>query len=194
MGLVEIVVLGIALSADAFAVTISNTFVYSAESRQRLFLMPVMFGLFQGLMPTAGYFAGGLAAEFIERYSGIVALVILGIIGGNMVREGAGSLLRKRRGEEEPEAGEDAAERHLTFGELVFQSFATAIDAFAVGVTLRAEAVQIVPAASIIALTTFACCCIALAIGRRLGRLLGDRAEVVGGLVLIGIGLKAFFA
>lgn len=191
MSIIEILVLGVALSADAFAVTISNCFVYASESRKRLLLMPLMFGLFQGLMPLAGYFVGGLAAEIIEKYSGIVTLVILGIIGGNMVREG---IMAIRGGDDEPEEGTGPVAKRLTFSALLVQAIATAIDAFAVGVSLRAQAVNIVVAASIIACTTAACCCIALVIGRRLGKILGDRAEVVGGIVLLIIGIKAFLA
>lgn len=192
MGIVEILVLGVALSADAFAVTISNTFVYTGEAKARLALMPVFFGLFQGLMPLLGYFVGGLAAEVIEEYSGIITLIILGFIGGNMVREGVCALLGL--GDDADEPGNGPAVKRLTVATLLVQAIATAIDAFAVGVSLRAQAVAIVPAATIIALTTAACCVIALLIGRKLGEVLGDRAEVAGGVVLIIIGLKAFFA
>lgn len=191
LSLLEIILLGVALSADAFAVTISNTFVYASESKRRLVLMPVMFGLFQGLMPLLGYFAGGLAAEVIERYAGIITLVILGIVGGNMIREGAEALLHPEEGEAE-HAGPVA--KRLTMVTILAQAVATAIDAFAVGVSLRAQAVNIVVAASIIALTTFALCLVALAMGRKLGEVLGDRAQVAGGIVLVLIGLKAFFA
>lgn len=191
LGLLEIILLGVALSADAFAVTISNTFVYASESKRRLVLMPVMFGLFQGLMPLLGYFVGGLAAEVIERYAGIITLVILGIVGGNMIREGAEALLHP--GEDEAEHAGPVAKR-LTMVTILAQAFATAIDAFAVGVSLRAQAVNIVVAASIIALTTLVLCLAALAMGRKLGEVLGDRAQVAGGIVLVLIGLKAFFA
>ena len=191
LGLLEIILLGAALSADAFAVTISNTFVYASESKRRLVLMPVMFGLFQGLMPLLGYFVGGLAAEVIERYAGIITLVILGIVGGNMIREGAEALLHP--GEDEAEHAGPVAKR-LTMVTILAQAFATAIDAFAVGVSLRAQAVNIVVAASIIALTTFVLCLAALAMGRKLGEVLGDRAQVAGGIVLVLIGLKALFA
>ena len=191
LSLLEIILLGVALSADAFAVTISNTFVYASESKCRLVLMPVMFGLFQGLMPLLGYFVGGLAAEVIERYAGIITLVILGIVGGNMIREGAEALLHPD--EDEAEHAGPVAKR-LTMVTILAQAFATAIDAFAVGVSLRAQAVNIVVAASIIALTTFVLCLAALAMGRKLGEVLGDRAQVAGGIVLVLIGLKAFFA
>lgn len=191
LSLLEIILLGVALSADAFAVTISNTFVYASESKRRLVLMPVMFGLFQGLMPLLGYFVGGLAAEVIERYAGIITLVILGIVGGNMIREGAEALLHP--GEDEAEHAGPVA-KCLTMVTILAQAFATAIDAFAVGVSLRAQAVNIVVAASIIALTTLVLCLAALAMGRKLGEVLGDRAQVAGGIVLVLIGLKAFFA
>lgn len=194
MGLLEIIVLGVALSADAFAVTISNTFVYASESRSRLMLMPLMFGLFQGLMPVAGYLLGGLAAEAIEAYAGVITLVILGLVGGNMIREGVCALrgAGEQDGPEEPGAGPVA--RRLTLVTVLAQAIATAIDAFAVGVSLRAQAVSVVVAAPIIALTTFLCCVAALALGRKLGEVLGDRAQVAGGIVLVLIGLKAFLA
>lgn len=192
--LLEIIVLGVALSADAFAVTISNTFVYASESRSRLMLMPLMFGLFQGLMPVAGYLLGGLAAEVIETYAGVITLVILGLVGGNMIREGVCALrgAGEQDGPEEPGAGPVA--RRLTLVTVLAQAIATAIDAFAVGVSLRAQAVSVVVAAPVIALTTFLCCVAALALGRKLGEVLGDRAQVAGGIVLVLIGLKAFLA
>ena len=194
MGLLEIIVLGVALSADAFAVTISNTFVYASESRSRLMLMPLMFGLFQGFMPVAGYLLGGLAAEVIETYAGVITLVILGLVGGNMIREGVCALRGsgEQDGPEEPGAGPVA--RRLTLVTVLAQAIATAIDAFAVGVSLRAQAVSVVVAAPVIALTTFLCCVAALALGRKLGEVLGDRAQVAGGIVLVLIGLKAFLA
>lgn len=127
MGLLEIIVLGVALSADAFAVTISNTFVYASESRSRLMLMPLMFGLFQGLMPVAGYLLGGLAAEVIETYAGVITLVILGLVGGNMIREGVCALrgAGEQGGPEEPGVGPVA--RRLTLATVLAQAIATAI-------------------------------------------------------------------
>lgn len=188
MSLGEILLLGLALSADAFSVTISNTFVYGSESKRRLLLMPLFFGVFQGGMALLGYFLGGLWAQLIERYAGIVTLVILGFIGGNMIREGVEALRNPEEASRQQEGG------RLTVGLLVFQAIATAIDAFAVGVSLRAQSVEIISASLIIGCTTAVCCVIALIIGKRLGPLLGDRAEVVGGIVLVLIGLRAFLS
>ena len=79
MGLLEILMLGVALATDAFSVTISNTFAFDDHGVSRLMRMPLFFGLFQFGMPLAGYFVGGIAAELIEKYAGIVSLVILGL-------------------------------------------------------------------------------------------------------------------
>lgn len=187
MHLIEIVVLGVALSADAFAVTISDAFSYPSESRARRALIPVAFGLFQGLMPLAGFVLGGLAGEVIETYSGVVTLVILGVLGGNMAREGVVAML----GDGEGPQGPGPKVRRLTVATVLFQAVATAIDAFAVGVSLRAQGADIALAAPAIALTTCLLCVVALVIGRRVGERLGDKAQVAGGLVLVAIGVKA---
>ena len=187
MGLVEILVLGLALSMDAFAVTISNSFVYQHESRARMMLMPVFFGVFQGVMPLLGFFLGTFAASFIERFAGIISFVILAFIGGNMIVEGVKAI----RGGGENEEHDSIAQKHLTIPTVFVQAIATSIDAFAVGVSLLAAGANIAVASPVIAATTFACCVVALFVGKRFGSLLGDRAQIVGGVVLVCIGLKA---
>ena len=192
MQLMELVVLGVALSADAFSVTISNMFSYAGERRSRLYLMPVVFGLFQGLMPVAGYVLGGVAATFIERYAGVVTLLILGCLGGNMIREGVNALRSPAAGPQAADSQDGPAPGRLTVPLLLFQGVATAIDAFAVGVSLRAQGVNLALAALVITLTTFLCCLAGIPLGRRFGELLGDRAQIVGGVVLVAIGVRAF--
>ncbi|MFC2670469.1 manganese efflux pump MntP family protein [Lancefieldella parvula] len=182
--------LGVALATDAFSVTISNTFAFDDHRFSRLMRMPLFFGFFQFGMPLAGYFVGGIAAELIEKYAGIVSLVILGFIGSNMLYSGY-KAFREDASEEEEESQQDATK--LSFGKLIFQAIATAIDAFAVGVSFRAHSVDILVASALFGIITAILCTIALFIGKKLGLLLGDRAEMVGGVVLILIGLKAFF-
>ena len=191
MGLLEILMLGVALATDAFSVTISNTFAFDDHGVSRLMRMPLFFGLFQFGMPLAGYFVGGIAAELIEKYAGIVSLVILGFIGSNMLYSGYTALKEDASEEEEEEAQQSAMT--LSYGKLVFQAVATAIDAFAVGVSFRAHSVDILIASALFGIITANLCTIALFIGKKLGSLLGDRAEMVGGVVLILIGLKVFF-
>ena len=195
MGLLEILMLGVALATDAFSVTISNTFAFDDHRFSRLMRMPLFFGLFQFGMPLAGYFVGGIAAELIEKYAGIVSLVILGFIGLNMLYSGYKALKEDASEEDEEEAQQDAQQgaTTLSYGKLVFQAVATAIDAFAVGVSFRAHSVDILVALVLFGIITAILCTIALCIGKKLGSLLGDRAEMVGGVVLILIGLKAFF-
>lgn len=195
MGLLEILMLGVALATDAFSVTISNTFAFDDHRFSRLMRMPLFFGLFQFGMPLAGYFVGGIAAELIEKYAGIVSLVILGFIGSNMLYSGYKALKEDASEEDEEEAQQDAQQdaTTLSYGKLVFQAVATAIDAFAVGVSFRAHSVDILVASALFGIITAILCTIALFIGKKLGSLLGDRAEMAGGVVLILIGLKAFF-
>lgn len=201
MSIIEIVILGVALAMDAFAVTISNVFCYRGASRARLLMLPIAFGLFQGLMPLLGYFLGGLVGDIIEQYAGIVTLIILGLIGGNMIKEGIQELREAKAsgevdatgaGEGDRDNSSDAAQ--LALKVVLIQAVATSIDAFAVGVSLRAASVNIVEAAGIITLTTFLCCLVALVIGKRFGTMLGERAEIVGGIVLVAIGVKALFS
>ena len=191
MGLLEILMLGVALATDAFSVTISNTFAFDDHRFSRLMCMTLFFGLFQFGMPLAGYFVGGIAAELIEKYAGIVSLVILGFIGSNMLYSGYKALKEDASEEDEEEAQQDAIT--LSYGKLLFQAVATAIDAFAVGVSFRAQNVNILMAAVLFGIITAILCIVALFVGKKLGSLLGDRAEMVGGVVLILIGLKAFF-
>ena len=195
MGLLEILMLGVALATDAFSVTISNTFAFDDHRFSRLMRMPLFFGLFQFGMPLAGYFVGGIAAELIEKYAGIVSLVILGFIGLNMLYSGYKALKEDASEEDEEEAQQGAQQgaTTLSYGKLVFQAVATAIDAFAVGVSFRAHSVDILVASALFGIITVILCTIALFVGKKLGSLLGDRAEMVGGAVLILIGLKAFF-
>lgn len=176
----EIVLLGVALSMDAFAVTISNMFVYKKMSAARSLLMPLFFGLFQGLMPLIGYLAGQLVSGFITQYAGIITFVILGFIGGKMIWDVF---------HEENSKHENAQD--LTLSVLFFQAIATSIDALAVGVSFAALDVSIAFAVCVIAATTGLCCIGALLIGKRFGEKLGDKATLIGGVVLVLIGIKA---
>jgi putative Mn2+ efflux pump MntP len=189
VGIFEIVLVGLALSMDAFAVTVANVFCFPDASRRKLLLMPLLFGVFQGVMPLLGYLAGSFAAEIISSYAGIVSLVILGVIGGKMIRDGVLALREAKV--EGLVCKRDVAS--LKFRSLLAQSFATSIDAFVVGVSFLAAGANIALAAPIVAVTTALCCLGALFLGKRFGALLGDRAQIAGGIVLVAIGLKAMF-
>ena len=145
--------IGIALSADAMSVTICNLIANPRMGRGWALAMPVAFGLFQGLMPLLGYFAGSLAAQVIEAYAGIVAFVILAFIGGKMIRDGVSA------------TGEVEDGGRLGWMALLTQAVATSIDAFAVGVSFVGRSQAIFAHCAIIALCTFALCALMLLIG-----------------------------
>jgi putative Mn2+ efflux pump MntP len=192
--LIELFIIGLALSMDAFAVTISNSCAYPNATRAQRLAMPITFGVFQGLMPLAGYFIGSFAAQLIDRYAGLVALIILGIIGGRMIGSGYRALrAASNDGGGRPAPDDGGGKGRLSFGALIAQGIATSIDALIVGVSFLALGANIAVAAPLVAATTFVCCLIALSLGKRFGVLLGDKAEIIGGAVLILIGIKALF-
>lgn len=180
MSVVEIVILGLALSMDAFAVTISNSFAYPKISRARSFSMPLAFGFFQFLMPVVGFVLGQLVSDFITQYAGIITFVILGFIGGKMIWDAF-----------HEEEGEEASGQTLTMPVLLFQAVATSIDALAVGVSFAALEVNVLTSSGIIGVTTALTCIVALVIGKRFGNALGEKATIIGGVVLVLIGLKS---
>ena len=173
MSISEIVLIGIALSMDAFAVCIASSMVYTNMTGLRKLSMPILFGLFQGIMPILGFFLGSLFASFIEKWSGPISLLILGIIGINMIREGLAK-------------DEETEPKKLTLWILL-------VHAFAVGVSFAANSANIWQSAPIIAVTTFVLSLIALFVGTKAGEKLGDKAEILGGIILIIIGIKSLF-
>lgn len=180
----EALVLGVALAMDAMAVTLSNSLCEPDMPTSKKLAMPVLFALFQMAMPIAGFFGGTLVAPLIEAYAGIVSLVILGFVGGKMIWEAVQEL-------REPE---QCPTTHLTYPTIFFEAIATSIDAFVVGVSLAAAGANIVLYGAAIGITTLVCCLAVLALGGQLGAHFGPRAEVVGGIVLIIIGLRAFLS
>jgi putative Mn2+ efflux pump MntP len=184
MNYLTIFFIGIGLSMDALAVTLSNAMCIPRLTRAQKLSMPLLFGLFQALMPLGGYFVGSFFAHIIEMVAGPFTLVVLGVLGANMVREGVHDLRKP----------EEAVEQVFSVKLIVLQAVATSIDALAVGVSFAAyESISIVPAVTIIGLTTFAICIVAVEVGRRLGDRFGARAQVAGGLILITIGVLAMF-
>ena len=181
MDLADILLIGAGLSMDAAAVSMTNGMVYKNLTGVRYAAMPAFFGAFQMLMPILGYYAGGLFADIMAKYSGIVVFVILGIIGGKMIKEGFDDIKKH----------ETAPSRVMDLKTLLFQAVATSIDAFAVGIGFSALGIGIIGPSAIIGATTAVIVVIAILIGRKFGDMLGSRAEVLGGAILVIIGIKA---
>lgn len=182
MGIIEIILIGIGLSMDAVAVSMTNGMVYKTMSRNTTMLQPIYFGMFQGIMPLlGGFLSGSILAEAISSYSGYIILVILGIIGIKMVKDGYKS-----------QKDEACVRPNMSNRLLIAQAFATSVDAFAVGIGLSLLDVNLLYAASIISITTFILVIVSIRIGKKFGDYLGCKAEMLGGVILISIGLKAF--
>ncbi|MBN7773788.1 manganese efflux pump MntP family protein [Clostridium aminobutyricum] len=191
MTLIEIIFIGIGLAMDAVAVSMTNGMVCKNLQTKDYVQMTLFFALFQALMPLIGYFAGGLFADIISRYAGIVILLILGVIGGKMIKEGWEHMAEQKAAGGKTVCDAAQSQRKLTFRVLIFQSIATSIDAFAVGVGFSAMRVDILQAVAIIAFITADLVALAIVMGRKFGDILGCRAEILGGLILVIIGLKA---
>ena len=181
MSTIELLILGLALSMDAFAVTVSNAFVYRGTDKAHRLLMPVFFGVFQGLMPVIGFYAGSLVGPFIETYAGIITFVILGFIGGKMLWDAF---------HEDDEELSCPADGKLDLRELVMLAVATSIDALAVGITFAFLRVDIVMSVGLIGATTFVLALAGVAVGHRFGARYEKAATIAGGIVLVLIGTK----
>lgn len=188
MGIIELLLIAVGLSMDAFAVSIGNGLSMKKSSPKAALAIAFSFGLFQAGMPLAGYFLGSAFEDVIREFDHFIALIFLGFIGGKMIFDGIKELRAKKKGEEEEEKP-----FRLSFGTLMIQAIATSIDALIVGVSFAAlPDVNIWAAVSLIGLTTFAISLVGVFFGKKFGQLLGSKAEVLGGIILVGIGLKVF--
>jgi putative Mn2+ efflux pump MntP len=164
----------------------ANGFSYPKMKIKKIILIAFMFGLFQGVMPLIGYFIGHTVITYIEKWIPWIALIILGILGGRMLY---GALKSK----DECEDAENCECKKLTFKTLIIQSIATSIDALSVGLTIANYSVtKAIICASFITLVTFACSFGSVFLGKKFGTKLGHRAEIIGGIILILIGIEIF--
>ena len=182
MTLLEIFLVAIGLSMDAFAVAICKGLAMPTINRKQTLLIAAYFGVFQALMPLTGWLLGSQFARHVTKMAPWIAFVLLAWMGGNMIRE---SLSKK----EEDEEVEPAELRHK---ELFMLAIATSIDALAVGVSFSMVelAIPIGAAAALIGCTTFAISVGGVFVGHIFGARYKNRAEFVGGAILILIGVK----
>ena len=177
MSLIELFLIAVGLSMDAFAVSVCKGLsVRKAEVKHGL-LVGAYFGGFQALMPAIGYLLGRQFESLITSVDHWIAFVLLGIIGGNMIREAL-------KGEQEE------LDDSFTFRTMLPLAIATSIDALAMGVTFAFLQVQIVPAVLFIGVTTFVLSAIGLKVGNVFGAKYKARAELFGGVVLVLMGIK----
>ena len=178
--------LGLGLAADAFAVSVTNGLCHKDMKLLSGIGMSASFGLFQGIMPALGYFAGSMFAEKIEFIDHWIAFALLAGIGVNMIVE---AIKERKESKENPDVC-SYPRKKLTVGAVLVQSIATSIDAFAVGIGLALAGTDILSSAITIAVVTFLCCVAGVYIGKAAGSALKDKAQFAGGAVLIIIGAK----
>ncbi|MFV0481034.1 MAG: manganese efflux pump MntP family protein [Campylobacteraceae bacterium] len=176
--MLEIFVLAFALSMDAFAVSLCLGARYSSNIKSTALKAAFYFGLFQGLMPLAGYLIGQKIISYIEKYDHWIAFVILFVLGAKMIYES----FKDESCEFTPNA--------LTHKSLFLLAIATSIDALAAGFTISLIEIQPYLGILIIALVTFCVSYIAVIVGSKSGTWLEKKAELLGGVVLILIGFK----
>lgn len=186
MDLVTIILIAIGLSMDAFAVSITNGAMIDKVTAKEALRVGVFFGGFQALMPLIGWAAGVKFERYITAIDHWIALILLSIIGGKMIYESI------KGGEPEIACDYVGEKRCLSNKTLVILAIATSIDALAVGVSFAFLKTSIISSIIIIGIITFIICFLGVLIGKKCGELLKKRAEILGGVVLIIIGLKIF--
>lgn len=179
MSIFELLLLGVGLSMDAFAVSICKGLAMEKVTLRKAGLVGLWFGGFQALMPLLGFFLGRQFADAIASFDHWVAFGLLGLIGINMIREALSA-------DDEEDVTDD-----LSFKTMFLLAVATSIDALAVGVSLSlAGGVNIWLAIAIIGCTTFLLSAIGVKMGGVFGARFEKKAELVGGVILICLGLK----
>lgn len=176
MGIAELLFIAIGLSMDAFAVSIGKGLSVRRLQMRHGLSVGMWFGGFQALMPLIGYCLGASFASVVSEFDHWIAFVLLGIIGVNMIREACS---------EDEDVNPD-----FSFKTMLVMAVATSIDALAVGISFAFLGVNIMTAAAVIGITTFAFSVAGLKIGNIFGCRYKSRAEIAGGVILVFIGIK----
>ena len=182
MGFLELFLIGVGLSMDAFAVAICQGLSMTKIKWGHALTVGLYFGGFQALMPLLGWVLGFQFSGYIQQYDHWVAFLLLLLIGGNMIREALSG--------EEDEAEDAAAGGGPDHKKLFLMAIATSIDALAVGVTFAFLETPILPAVSLIGVTTFCISVAGVAVGCWFGARYKQRAEITGGVILVLLGCK----
>lgn len=180
MSVIELVLIAIGLSMDAFAISVCKGLGMPKINYKHTFVIGLFFGGFQALMPLIGWFVGLRFERYIFNFDHWVAFALLSFIGVRMIFQAL-----KKDSDEYP------INEQINIKELFVLAIATSIDALAVGITFAlVPGTDIGPAVIIIGTITFALSCVGVAIGNRFGAKYKSRAELAGGIILVSMGLK----
>lgn len=179
MSFTGLLILAIALSMDAFAVSICKGLSMPKLNKKHAVIVGLYFGFFQGLMPVAGYFLGFYFIGAIASIDHWIAFILLSVIGINMIKEAMTTC-----------PCDDELNACVDVKTMLVLAIATSIDALAVGITFAFLQVHLLTAVSLIGITTFILSIIGVKVGNVFGTRYKNKAEIMGGIVLILIGLK----
>ena len=179
MSLLELFLIAIGLSMDAFAVAICIGLTSSKATLKKALIVGAYFGVFQAIMPIIGYMLAKGFADKISAFDHWIAFVLLCFIGGKMIVESF-----------KKEDNVVSGEKSLSPATMLPLAFATSIDALAIGVSFAFLNVSIVPAALLIGVVTFILSVAGLKIGKSFGAKFKSKAELTGGIILVLIGFK----
>lgn len=177
MGVLELLLLSIGLAMDAFTVSICKGISMRKMNWKKAIIIGLYFGGFQALMPTLGYFLGTAFQSLVTSVDHWIAFVLLGIIGGEMIKESF-------------EIDSENQNDDVSFKTMIILAIATSIDALAVGITFAFLNVNLGLAVSLIGIITFILAVAGTKIGNRFGDKYEKKAEFVGGVILILLGVK----
>lgn len=181
MNISEIFLIGVGLSMDAFAAAVCKGLNQKKFNIKNGFIIALFFGGFQALMPFLGWALGKQFEKYITSIDHWIAFILLGFIGGKMIYEAL---------TEKEETQESAVREILDLKEILVLSVATSIDALAVGITFAFLTVNIASSVTLIGLTTFVISFAGFVIGNKFGAKYQNKAELLGGIILVLIGFK----
>ena len=182
MTFIELFLIGVGLSMDAFAAAICQGLFMTRIKWGHALTVGLYFGGFQALMPFIGWMLGSQFADRIQQYDHWIAFILLVLIGGNMIREALSG--------DEEDAAQAETDLRLDHKKLFLMAIATSIDALAIGVTFAFLETAILPAIGIIGCTTFCISVAGVAVGCWFGARYKKRAEITGGAILVLLGVK----
>lgn len=181
MDMLDIILIGVALAMDAFALTIANCAAYRGKlSPLKEWSMPLMFAFFQIAMPIIGFYVGSAVAGYISSAAGYVTAAVFFVLALKVVIDN----LRKK------DPADETPPQDFSFGVLIVQAVATSIDALVIGVTFAATLTSPFVPALVIGGVTFAIVAVALLFGKYLGELFGKYAEWFGAAILFILAVK----
>lgn len=194
MSLVSVLLTSFALSMDAFAVSITKGMTMKNITKKIAFKIAFFFGLFQGGMPLIGWLLGISFEKYIKTFDHWIALILLSFLGIKMIYE---SIKENKKDEvamdlEINGLNQNTSTVDIKTKDLLVLSVATSIDALAVGVSFAFLNISIIEVVTSIAIITFLVCFIGVLIGKKIGPILKNYAEIIGGIILIFIGLNIF--